>query len=101
MPRQQFHSETLKSVAGSVLVGPGLFLLFGQLVCAAAQLSRLFEQTAGAGLEVVSSVMLAASLGPHRLVHDLFAVFGALFLVVVGAALLCGAADQLQHGPCS
>ena len=101
MTRQQFHSETLKSVAGSVLAGPGLFLLFGQLVCAAAQLSRLFGQTAGAGLEVVSSVMLAASWGSHRLVHDLFVVFGSLFLVVVGAVLLCDAGAQPQSGSCS
>jgi len=64
-------------------------------------LSRLFEQTGGAGLEIVSSIMLAASLGPHRLVHDLFAVFGALFLVVVGAVLLCDTAAQSQSGSCS
>jgi hypothetical protein len=74
MAKQQPHPETLRSLAGSALVGPGLFLLFGHLVCAAAQLNRLLNQTPGAGLEVVSSVMLAASFGPHHLWHDLFAL---------------------------
>jgi hypothetical protein len=86
MARQK-HPETLKSLAGSVLVGPGLFYLFGQLVWAAAQLSRLLDTTAGEGM--LSCVILAASVGPHQLLHCLLRMFfWPLLLVISGTAFL-------------
>jgi cation transporter-like permease len=71
--------QTLKSLAGSVLVGPGLFILFGHLVWAVTQLSRL---------GMLSSIILAASFGQHQLLHVVLRVFWPLLLVIVGAVLL-------------
>jgi cation transporter-like permease len=71
--------KTLKSLAGSVLVGPGLFILFGHLVWAVTQLSRL---------GMLFSIILAASFGQHQLLHVALRVFWPLLLVIVGAVLL-------------
>jgi hypothetical protein len=71
MKRQKSYGETVRSVAGFALIGPGLFLLFGHVVGAAGRLSQALDQTAPSGLEVVSSIMLAASWSPNHLAYDL------------------------------
>jgi hypothetical protein len=89
------HPETLKSLAGSVLVGPGLFYLFGHLIWAATQLNRLLDNTAGEGM--FSCVILASSLGPQQLLHCLFRLFWPLLLVLSGSAFLwTGGAPRLR-----
>jgi hypothetical protein len=86
--------QTLTSFAGSVLIGPGLFLQFGHLLGAAAQLSHLFGKSAGEGLGVLS-IVLALSYGHQQLVHNLLQIFWPVFLIIVGAVLLCyGSTDQ-------
>jgi cation transporter-like permease len=77
--------KTLKSLAGSVLVGPGLFILFGHLVWAITQLTHL---------GMFSSVILAASFGQHQLLHVALRPFWPLLLVIVGAALLGTVPDK-------
>lgn len=86
MQRQHTHPETLRSLAGSALVGPGLFYLFGHLVWAAALLSRLLDNTAGEGM--LSCVMLAASLGRHELLHCMLRMFWPLLLILGGSPFL-------------
>ena len=85
--------QTLKSLASSVLVGPGLFYLFGHLVWAADQLNRLLAQPPAEGL--LSCVMLAASFGHHELVHVLVRIFWPVLLILSGLAFLwAGSTDQ-------
>jgi hypothetical protein len=60
-------------------------------VDAADRLSRLLNQIAGAKLGVVSWIMLAASVSPHRFAHEVLDVLWPLVLVVVGTLLLCDA----------
>lgn len=64
MKGQKSYGETVRSVAGFALIGPGLFLLFGHVVGAAGRLSQALNQTSSSGLEVVSTIMLAASWSP-------------------------------------
>ena len=45
MARQHTPSQTVRSIAGSALVGPGLFILFGNLDGAAAALRHLLATT--------------------------------------------------------
>lgn len=88
MKRQKSYGEIVRSMAGFALTGPGLFLLFGHVVGAAGRLSQLLDQTASSGLEVVSSIMLAASWSPNHLAYDLASMLWPTLLVVMGIALL-------------
>ena len=102
MTRQRTSSQTLKSIAGSVLAGPGILVLFGNLEAAAAQLSNLRCTTLGEGLGVLHIVMLAASLNHHRIVQSLFKIFVTfwpLLPVIIGAGLLWNAFVDKGHGP--
>jgi len=102
MTRQQTSSQTLKSIVGSVLAGPGILVLFENLEAAAAQLSHLHCTTLGEGLGVLHIVMLAASLNHHRIVQSLiqiFATFWPLLPVIIGAGLLWNAFMDKGHGP--
>ena len=94
MTRQQTSSLTLKSIAGSVLAGPGIFVLGGTLNEIAAQLNQLRGSTPGEGLGVLHLVMLAASFNHHRVAQGLlqmFVTFWPLLPVIVGAGLLWNA----------
>ncbi len=71
-----------------MLAGPGLFLLFGHLVDVAGRLSIALGQTASAKLEIVSSIMLAASLNLHQVTDGLIGLLWPALLVGVGTALL-------------
>ena len=80
--------QTVKSFVGLALVGPGLSILFGNLLWAAAQLSRLPGQTAGDSPGVRPRVPWAASLDPQQLWHPLLRMLWPLLLLIVGVALL-------------
>jgi len=91
MATQHTSCQTLKSIAGSALVGPGLFLLFGNLDGAAIRLSHLLGAAPGEALGVLSSVIFAASFDHQRLCQGLLQMlvsFWPLLLVIVGAVLL-------------
>jgi hypothetical protein len=91
MARQRTLSQTLKSIAGSALVGPGLVILFGNLDGAAARLKHLLATTPGEGLGVLASVILAASFDHQRLLQgflQMLVSFWPLLFVSVGAVLL-------------
>src|ERR1700739_4647337 len=88
MRRQKSYGETVRSVVGFALIGPGLFLLFGHVVGAAGRLSQALDQTASSGLEVVALIMLGASWGPDRPAYGLATMFWPVLLVVMGIALL-------------
>ncbi len=96
MARQHPDSSTLNTLAGSILVAAGLFLLFGHLVGAASQWNRLL-QTMGEGFGVLSSVILASSFQRQPILHDLLRLFWPLFPVFAGSVLLHSAAQQ----PCA
>src|SRR5882672_6864018 len=102
MTRQQTSLLTLKSIAGSVLAGPGIFVLRGTLNEIAAQLNQLRGSTPGEGLGVLQLVMLAASFNHHRIAQGLlqmFVTFWPLLPVIVGAGLLWNAFthDSVPH----
>ncbi len=91
-------NQTFKSVAGSALVGPGLFILFGNLFCAATAISQYLNRTAGEGLSVLPSVIVAASVNQHWVMQALLHLFWPLLLVVAGAVLLReSAADEIRE----
>jgi len=101
MTRQHTSSLTLKSIAGSVLAGPGLFVLRGTLNEIAAQLNQLRGSTPGEGLGVLQLVMLAASFNHHRVAQGLlqmFVTFWPLLPVIVGAGLLWNAFTNKDQG---
>jgi hypothetical protein len=84
MARDHFNPTSLRSLAGSILVGPGLFLLGGHLLWAVA----LWSRSAGDGLGVLSSVIWASSVGEQQFFHALLHTLWPVLLVVVGGVLL-------------
>ena len=105
MARQQTSCQTLKSIAGSVLVGLALFVLRGALDDVAGQLSQLRGSTPGEGLGVLHFVMVAASLNHHRVAQGLLQIlvaFWPLIPVIVGAGLLWNTFINKRQGlrPC-
>jgi uncharacterized membrane protein len=88
MNGQKSQFESLRSVAGFVLVGPGLFLLSAHVITAVSQLSRFLNQTASVKLELVSSIMLVASLSRQHLAYDMVCTLWPVVLVLVGSAFL-------------
>jgi hypothetical protein len=103
MARQRTSGQTLKSIAGSVLAGPGLFVLRGTLDEVAAQLSQLRGSTPREGLGVWHFVMLAASFNHQRVVQGLLQMSVALWPllpVIVGAGLLWNAFMGNSLRPC-
>jgi uncharacterized membrane protein len=103
MKSRKSYSETLRSLTGFVLIGPGLFLLFAHVVGAASRLTETLGHTASMGLEVVSSIMLAASWSPNHLAYDLASTLWPALLVIFGIALLnqaCGPGDNAKSQDC-
>ena len=90
--------EILRSIAGLALAGAGLFLLFGRVMGAADRLSRTLDQTASARMEVVSWIMMAASLDMHRLEHALLTLLWPLLPGLLGTVLLWSASRQNTRG---
>jgi hypothetical protein len=98
MTRHHSTSESLKSIAGGILVGLGLHTLCGNLNGDAAQLRHLLGIPAGEALGVLSSGVLAASqaaraygLDHQELSKTLLPMlisFWPLLLVIVGTILL-------------
>jgi hypothetical protein len=91
--------QTVKSFVGSVLVGPGLSILFGNLLWAAAQLSHLRGQTAGESRGVLPPVLRVASLGREQLWHTLLHMLWPVLLLIVGVALLGDAPAKANRSP--
>ncbi len=96
MPRQHAPSQTLKSIAGSALLGPGLLILFANLDGAAVQLRHLIS-TPAEGLGLLSSVILAASFNHQRLLQGLLQMLIScwpLLFVIAGVVLLRAAVTE-------
>ena len=87
MERNEF---TFKSLAGSILLAPGLFLLCGHLLFAAIHWARLLGSPDSDGLGVLSSVIWASSIGEQQFLHLLVHGLWPLLLVVAGGVLLRG-----------
>jgi hypothetical protein len=85
MERDQF---TYKSLAGSVLLAPGLFLLCGHVLFTAVHWLRFWGSPDSDGLGVLSSVMWASSIGEQQFLHLLVHSLWPLLLVVAGSVLL-------------
>ena len=103
MIRQRRRTESFRSIAGGALVGLGLHILSGNVVNAAFQLRLLVGNhpggaTAGEGLGVLSSAVLASSQAAQAYAFDhqgfLLGLLGVLvslwplLLVGAGTALL-------------
>ena len=85
MERNEF---TFKSLAGSILLAPGLFLLCGHLLFATIHWVRLLGSPGSDGLGVLSSVIWASSIGEQQFVHLLVHGLWPLVLVFAGGVLL-------------
>jgi hypothetical protein len=95
---RQHTSEGFKWMAGGALVGLGLHILAGNLDRAAAQVRHICGSTAGEGVGVLSSAVLAASQATQAYAFDhqgfllgllwMLVSFWPLLLVIVGAVLL-------------
>ena len=94
MTGQRKTNQNLKSVAGSALAGPGLFILFGHLVGAFDQLHGLLGNAPGEGLGVFSSVVLAATLDQHWASQVVLGLLWPLLLIIGGAILLNDGSDN-------
>src|SRR6266403_1331044 len=71
MTSQGTSAQTLKSIAGSFLVAPGLVLLCGDMDGVVTRWHQLLGSTPDSGLGVRSSVILAASFSPRQLFQGL------------------------------
>lgn len=80
--------QTWKSCVGSALVGPGLSILFGNLLWAGNQLSHLLRRNEAESLGVLPPVLWAASLGQQEFCYTLLRILWPVLLIIVGAALL-------------
>ncbi len=88
-------ARTLKSIAGSFLVAPGLALLCGDMGGVVTRCHQLLGSTPDSGLGVLSSIMLAASFSPQQLLEGLLQTLCLpLLLVLVGALLLWNASSD-------
>ena len=110
MARQHRISESLKSVAGGGLIGLGLHIWFGNMQGVASQLTHIFGTSAGGGMGLVPSVILAAAHAGRVYASDrqelLFGLlrmlisFWPLLLVIVGAGFLREAVtDKVDTSP--
>ncbi|MGH9502315.1 MAG: hypothetical protein ACRD20_05645 [Terriglobales bacterium] len=98
MARRNRISETLKSIAGGIMVGFGLHILSANVDQAAAQLKHLVATPTGEALGVVPAAVLAASQAAHVYAFDhqgvllglfhLLVTFWPLVLVIIGTFLL-------------
>lgn len=78
---------SFKSLAGSVLLAPGLFLLCGHLLWAATLGSRFLGSDNG-GFGLLSPVIWASSIGEQQALHLLAHTLWPVLLVVAGGVLL-------------
>lgn len=98
MATQNLPSERARSVAGGVMVGLGLHILFGNLDRAAAQLSHSLGTTGDGTLGVLPSIVLTASqaVQAYGLNHQAFLLglfrimlsLWPLLLVISGTMIL-------------
>jgi hypothetical protein len=79
-------TQSVRAVAGSVLLGPGLFASWGNLVWAGSRLSGLLAKASGLGL--LPSVVLVAPVDQRWLWQSLIRILWPVFLVIAGAMLL-------------
>ena len=86
--------EISRSLAGLAIGGTGLFHLFTQVIGATEQLTRTLDQTSAARMQILSWIMLASSLNPHRLEHDLLSILWPLLPSMVGSVLLWSAVSR-------
>ena len=110
MNRQKRSFESIKSVAGGVLVGLGLHILSGNVEAAVAPLSRVLPAPTGEELGALPSAILAVSqvvksfsVDRQALLLDLLRLvlsFWPLLLVIAGALLLRDALkDKARTSP--
>jgi hypothetical protein len=79
---------SFKSLAGSILLAPGLFLLCGHLLWAAALGNRFLGGADGDGFGLLFRVIWASSVGEQQLLHLLVHALWPVLLVVAGGVLL-------------
>jgi hypothetical protein len=96
MAGQRKTNQTFKSVAGSALAGPGLFIVFGHLVGIVDQIHALEGNAAGQGLGVFSSVVLSATLDQHWWFQAVLGLLWPLLLIIGGAILLNDDSDDCK-----
>jgi hypothetical protein len=95
MTSRRTFIQTLKSIAGSFLVAPGLVLLSGDMDGVVTRWHQFLGTAPDPGLGVLSSVMLAASFSPRQLLEGLLQTLcPPLLLVLVGALLLWNASTD-------
>jgi hypothetical protein len=96
MTSQRTAAQTLKSIAGSFLVAPGLVLLCGDLDGVVMRWHQLLGSTPDPGLGVLSSVMLAASLNPGQMLEGFLQTLCLPLLLVLTGTLLLWNSDSRE-----
>jgi len=97
MKKRRSTNQTFKSVAGSALAGPGLFILFGHLAGIAGEVHQVVGNAAGQGLAAFSSVVLAATLDQQWWLQAVLGLLWPLLLVIGGAVLLNDDSDACEE----
>jgi hypothetical protein len=98
MAGQGITFRSSKSIAGAAFVGLGMFILYGNLAGAVAQLRHVLDANGSEALGVLPAVILATSQGVHACTFDHQGVLQCLLrmlisfwpplLVIVGTMLL-------------
>jgi hypothetical protein len=97
MTGQRKSNQTFKSLAGSALAGPGLFVLFSHVMEVVDQVHALEGNAAGQGLGVFSSMVLAATWDHHWWLQALLGLLWPLLLIIGGAVLLNDNSDDCRN----
>jgi hypothetical protein len=88
-------TRSVRALAGSILLGPGLFVLWGNVVWAGSRVSDLLAEASGKGLGLLPSVVLVAPVDQRWLWQSLIRMLWPVLLVIAGAMLL---SDESPEG---
>jgi len=110
MARQRTAFRSTKSIAGAAFLGLGMFILYGNLAGAVAQVRHVLGANGSEALGVVPAVILATSQVVHTCTFDHQGVLPCLLrmlisfwppiLIIVGTMLLRDAfTDKVKASP--
>src|SRR5512132_3446643 len=96
------HREAVQSLAGAILLAPWFFLLLGHLSATAAYVNRLSAPSDHTGMNLLSTIVLAASFNSQNLLHVALTILWPLIVIAAGTDLLwiAASASAVANVPC-